>query len=164
MDQPRATLWSPVALRQRLPGALLGLPSGESSFTYGLFPPDVPLFAAVFTTTRRATRIIVFTSQSRLPFQVSMARSQTVRPVSSQLRSPRNATSTVLSSVPLFQPLSLSSTASANNPAPGGAAVFCFAGASLRDLGSSRFAGTLQESRPWHLGAVSNSRPPGGVP
>jgi hypothetical protein len=127
MDQPRAALWSPVALRQKLPGALLGLPSGESSFTYGLFPPDVPLFAAVFTTTRRATRIIVFTSQSRLPFQVSRARSQTVRPVSSQLRSPRNATSTVLSSVPLFQPLSLSSTASANKPAPGGAAVFCFA-------------------------------------
>src|SRR5579859_6857353 len=41
----------------------------------------------------------------------------------------KNPTSTVLSSVHLFQPLSLSSTASANNPAPGGAAVFCFAGA-----------------------------------
>ena len=25
-------------------------------------------------------------------------------------------------------------------------------------------AGTLQESRPWHLGAASRSRPPGGVP
>jgi hypothetical protein len=31
-------------------------------------------------------------------------------------------------------------------------------------FGSSRFAGTLQESRPWHLGAASRSRPPGGVP
>ena len=31
-------------------------------------------------------------------------------------------------------------------------------------LGSSRFAGTLQESRPWHLGAASRSRPSGGVP
>ena len=31
-------------------------------------------------------------------------------------------------------------------------------------LGSSRFAGALQESRPWHLGAASRSRPSGGVP
>ena len=31
-------------------------------------------------------------------------------------------------------------------------------------FGSSRIAGTLQESRPWHLGAASRSRPPGGVP
>jgi len=29
---------------------------------------------------------------------------------------------------------------------------------------SSHFAGPLQESRPWHLGAASRSRPPGGVP
>jgi hypothetical protein len=31
-------------------------------------------------------------------------------------------------------------------------------------FGSSHFAGTLQESRPWHLGAALRSRPPGGVP
>src|SRR5204862_346014 len=31
-------------------------------------------------------------------------------------------------------------------------------------FGSSRSAGTRQESRPWHLGAASRSRPPGGVP
>src|SRR5260221_2313953 len=48
-----------------------------------------------------------------------------------QLRPLINALSWVLSFKRSFQPLSLSSTVSANKPAPGGAAVFCFARAPL---------------------------------
>src|SRR4029077_9003101 len=58
----------------------------------------------------------------------------------------KNRPSTMLSFASPFQPLSLSSTASANKPAPGGTAVFCFAGAPLRGLGSSRFAGPSKKA------------------
>ena len=135
------------------------------SSMYSPFALDVSLFAAVFTTIWRwphANRSVHILIRPPLPNQRS--ESYIARSASSKLRSSKNLTLAVSSSQLLIQPLSLSSTASANNPAPGGAAVFCFAGAPLSGLGSSHFAGTLQESRPWHLGAVSHSRPPGGVP
>ena len=63
-----------------------------------------------------------------------------------------------------FQPLSLSSTANANKPAPGGTAVFCFTGAPPLGSWFLPLRRLRQESRSWHLGAVSRSRPPGGAP
>src|SRR6266404_2954005 len=99
---------------------------------YSPFALDVPLCAAVFTTIWRHANPEPSRTESPLPFQVSVAGNldRAFRMLLTSLT--QNLISTLLSSVPLFEPLSLSSTASANNPAPGGAAVFCFAGTPLR--------------------------------
>jgi hypothetical protein len=98
-----------------------------AALKYLQFVRGLPIVAGVFTTTQRHANHSLQVPIP-LPFQVGMARTQTARSVSSQLRRPKSHLNAVVFFT-LFQPLSLSRTASANNPAPGGAAVFCFAGA-----------------------------------